>query len=357
MHRPLFLIVLIAASLAAAEPKIVEKPEAHKTLVNPECSHCRDEAKRRLRELRADDRVLSWTRGYSDGGAIPIRFFLRTYRVISDSYGTFVYDPEAGFARAFAPSYQFTFHGWRNGVMVMKHADGTVFSCLSGVGVEGPRKGKRLQPIPSLVSNWGFWLDRYPGAVAFRMYDKYKPVAPLVKEEADSVRSRIKPDPRLKPSEMVLGVWAGETARAYPFSLLTKSGLVKDRIGRTSVVVLYDPISQTASAYRPVASQPRKFKGPTPDKKTGESKLDPGTPLPAGSRELPPRTVTLAISGLKAPARFRDKETNSYWDITGRCVSGKMKGWTLEWVDSVQVKWFAWSAEYPKTEIYRPPPP
>ena len=33
---------------------------------------CRDEAKRRLGELRDDDRVLCWIRGYSDGGAIPL---------------------------------------------------------------------------------------------------------------------------------------------------------------------------------------------------------------------------------------------------------------------------------------------
>ena len=126
-----------------AEPPVVAKPEAFKTLVNPACSHCRDEAKRRAVELKPDDRVLSWTRGYSDGGAIPVRFFLAPYRVISDSYGVFVYDPDAGFSRGFAPSYEFRFHGWRNGVMVMKHKDGTLYSCLSGVAFEGPKKGTR----------------------------------------------------------------------------------------------------------------------------------------------------------------------------------------------------------------------
>jgi hypothetical protein len=29
-----------------------------------------------------------------------------------------------------------------------------------------------------------------------------------------------------------------------------------------------------------------------------------------------------------------------------------LKGWTLEWLDGVQVKWFAWAAEYPKTDIH-----
>ena len=92
-------------------PPVVAKPEAFKTLVNPACSHCKDEAKRRALELKPGDRVLSWTRGYSDGGGIPIRFFLNPYRVISDSYGVFVYDPDAGYSRGFAPSYEFRFHG------------------------------------------------------------------------------------------------------------------------------------------------------------------------------------------------------------------------------------------------------
>ncbi|HZT80617.1 MAG TPA: hypothetical protein VFA26_10355, partial [Gemmataceae bacterium] len=113
MRRLLLLAPLLVAlpAVATEPPKLVVEPDAFPTLINPNCSHCRDEAKRRKGELRADDRVLCWTRGYSDGGAIPLRFFLNKYRVISDSYGVFVCDPDAGFARGFAPSYQFKFHG------------------------------------------------------------------------------------------------------------------------------------------------------------------------------------------------------------------------------------------------------
>ena len=171
MRRPLNAAALLAcAALAAAPaegPKLVEQPGALPTLVNPNCSHCRDEAKRRAGELRGDDRVLCWVRGKYDGGAIPYRFFLNPYRVISDTYGVFVHDADAGFARGFAPSLDFTFLGWRNGVMVMRHKDGTLYSCLSGRAFAGPKKGTRLEPIPTLVSDWGFWLERYPGTVAY----------------------------------------------------------------------------------------------------------------------------------------------------------------------------------------------
>ena len=342
--------ILIALS-RADEPPLVAKPDAFETLVNPTCSHCRDEAKRRANELRPEDRVLCWTRGYSEGGAIPIRFFLNAYRVISDSYGVFVYDPDAGYARGYAPSYEFRFYGWRNGVMVMKHKDGTLYSCLSGVAFAGPNKGKRLKPIPALVSDWGFWLEHYPGAVAYHMFDKYKPVDLPATENAESVKSRGKPDGRLQAETPVLGVWTGQTARAYPIEQLQKAGIIHDTLDGEPIVLLWEPRTRTASAYRPIASQPRKFHGPQPNA-IGVSPPDSGTPLPAGSPVLPARKVTLAAAGKSAAGPFTDSETHSFWDIAGRCVAGELKGWTLEWVDSVQVKWFAWAAEYPGTSIY-----
>ncbi len=45
-------------------------------------------------------------------------------------------------------------------------------------------------------------------------------------------------------------------------------------------------------------------------------------------------------------------QTGSRWDVAGRAVEGELKGYTLAWVDSVQAKWFAWSAEYPHTTVY-----
>lgn len=348
----MLLVAAIGSAFAAGdEPPVIARPDAFETLVNPMCSHCRDEAKRRADELKPADRVLCWTRGYSEGGAIPMRFFLNAYRVISDSYGVFVYDPDAGYARGFAPSYEFRFHGWRNGVMVMKHKDGTLYSCLTGVGLEGPNKGKRLKPIPTLVSDWGFWLEHYPGAVAYHMFDKYKPVDLPASANADSLQSRGKPDGRLKPETPVLGVWSGKTARAYPIEQLSKAGIIRDMVDGEPIVILWEPRTHSASSYRLVASQPRKFSGPRPNS-IGGSPADSGTPLPADAPVLASRKVTLSAAAKSAVGPFTDAQTHSSWDIAGRCVAGELKGWTLEWIDSVQVKWFAWAAEHPETVIF-----
>jgi hypothetical protein len=332
MRHTLFLMLFLAVGAAwATEPAkdltVIAKPQAFKTLYSPDCSHCQTENDRRKHDLRADDRVLCWiqvqTDGYINDGAVPIRFFLNTYRVLSDSWGVFVYDADAGYARGFVPiGGHFNFHGWRNGVMVMKHKDGTLYSCLTGIAFEGPKKGTRLQPTASLVSNWGFWQKRYPQAVAFTMYDKYQPVELPTEVHEDSRKSRGPADKRLPAEAMVLGVWNGKHARAYPLDVLETAGVIHDTInGQPCLVLWYGP-TRTAAAYR----QPFGTSG---------VKGDAGW--------------IFSVDRKVEAAPFVDKRTGLNWDITGRPVEG---GPRLAWLDSVQVKWFAWAAEYPETSIY-----
>lgn len=323
----LLLLLSVAGTAVAVEPvNLIAKPEAFETLVNPECSHCRIEATRRANELRDDDRVLCWIRGYSDGGAIPIRFFLNSYRVISDSYGVFVYDPDAGFARGFSPSYDFTFHGWRNGVLVMKHKDGTLYSSLTGKAFEGPKAGTKLEPIPTLVSDWGDWMKRYPDTVAYHMFDKYQPTELPKKELEASLQTRGPVDPRLPRDEIVLGVASDDKARAYRLDDLGKLGIIHDKVGEHDWVVLWNAATKTAAAYDSIAR-------------------------PVGSAKSP-KSVRLILEAADSQAPFVDKETGSHWDIAGRATDGELKGWTLSWLDGTQVKWFAWAAEYPETSVY-----
>jgi hypothetical protein len=328
-----FVLMLLAIGGALSGqppggPPVLVRPEAFKTLVNPQCSHCVDEAKRRTGELYDGDRVLAWVRGYSDGGAIPFRFFLNPYRVISDTYGVFVYDPDAGFARGFAPSLDFRFHGWRNGVMIMQHKDGTLYSCLTGLAFDGPRKGDRLTPAPTLVTDWGYWLSHYPRGVAYKMFEKYQPVELPTQLNEDSVKSRGPVDKRLPESATVLGVFADNISRAYPLEEIAKAGLVHEEVNGQPRVVLWHGPTQTAAAFRPLATPPKKD-------------------------AAKPRPVTLQQDRQAVAVPFTDKETGSRWDITGRAVNGELKGWTLEWLDGTQVKWFAWAAENPTTSVYR----
>lgn len=324
--RSLSLLLVVAScplTWADTPGRLVLVPGKERTLVNPACSHCKDEARRRKDDLRPDDRVLCWIRGKYDGGAIPFRFFLYAYPVISDTYGVFVLDHDAGFARAFAPSLDFTLHGWRNGVQVIRHKDGTLFSSLTGIAFAGKRKDERLSPVPTLQCDWGPWVSRYPDTVAFHLFPRYAAL-PAPGPGKASLESRGKVDPRLPAEERVFGLSVGRETRAYPFAKLRRSHILRDRLGGEDVILLHQESTRTVAAFAPIASPP--------------------SPGPK------PRVLTLEAEG-KREGWFKDRETGSSWDVTGRCATGMLRGWTLKWLDGVEVKWFAWSAEYPRTSI------
>jgi hypothetical protein len=201
-----------------------------------------------------------------------------------------------------------------------------------------------------VVSDWGFWLDKYPNAVAYHMFDKYQPVEGGAAANADSIKSRGKTDARLKDEDVVLGVWTGSAARAYPVKALEKDGMIADASAGETIFVLWEPRTRSGSAYRPTASPPRKYHAPQPGP-DGISPPDEGE-LVGGGPAPKQRQITLVPAPKTAAGRFMDKETKSTWDVAGRAVDGELKGWTLEWVDSVQSKWFAWAAEHPQTAIY-----
>ncbi len=306
---------------AVRQDKLLPRPQAFTALVNPDCSHCVDEARRRAADLQQDERVLAWIRGNYQGGAIPARFFLVPYRVISDTYGVFVFDPEAGYMRGYEPSLDFTFYGWRNGIMVIRHKDGTLFSALSGRAFDGPRKGENLTPIPTIETTWGYFSQAYPGAVAYHMYDKYQPLDLPAAASADSVSTRLEPDQRLPAETDVFGLAIGERAKAWSLAALQAAGgLVADKVGEQEVIVLWYGPTHTACAFAPETE--------------GES----------------PQRVSLKCDPERPEAPFVD-ETGAHWSIEGRALDGPRKNQSLRWLPGVQCRWFAWAAEYPQTEV------
>ena len=321
----LVLTTLLPTTLVAADPDpiLIEARGKLPTLVNPACSHCKDEAIRRKDDLRPEDRVLCWTRGKYEGGAIPFRFYLHAYPVISDTYGVFVHDANAGFARGFEPSLDFVFHGWRDGVMVIEHKDGTLFSALSGIAFAGKRKGTQLKPVPTITSEWGWWSKRYPETVAYHMFNRYVPVEAPLKQSAAGRKSMGTPDPRMAADERVLGLRVGKETKAYRVADLRKAVVLADQLDDQACVLLYDARTKTTAAYSPVATPPR-----------------PG-----------PKARVLTLLADKEGG-FTDKQTGSTWDIAGRASAGPLQGWTLGWLDGVEVKWYAWAAEFPRTRVH-----
>src|SRR5438874_2183989 len=149
----LLLSLAVHAVSAPDQTNLCAKSGLFHSLTEPPCSYCSTQNRKGL--IQNSDTVIAWIRGAHNGGAIPLRHFLAAPRVINDTYGLFFYDADGGYVSAFTKDKGYEFYGWRNGVMVVKGPDGTLWSALTGRAFDGPQKGKRLQRLPSMLTDWG----------------------------------------------------------------------------------------------------------------------------------------------------------------------------------------------------------
>lgn len=308
-----------------ARPKLVLEPDLFQPLTEPQCSYCATQHRKKL--IADDDLVVAWIRGPHNGGAIPVRHFLAGTRVINDTYGLFFYDPEGGFVAAYKKDYGYKFHGWRNGSMVVQGRDGTLWSALSGVALEGPQQGKRLERIPHLTTHWGHWLMLHPESTAYDLFDGKKYAVTALPTEASeaATKSRGPVDPRLAADSPVLGIEVESARLAVPLDPKVERACRLATVGDKPIAAFWYGPTQSAVAF---------------------------------SREIDGRALTFyadTISPETAP--FKDKETGTRWTLAGRGVDGPLKGKELQWIPSLQCRWFAWSAENPETEVFASPAP
>jgi hypothetical protein len=245
--------------------------------------------------------------------------------VINDTYGLFFYDADGAYVSAFKKDYGYEFHGWRRGVMVVKGKDGTLWSALSGRAIEGSQAGRRLERLPSFTTDWGYWLMLHPESTAYDLFDgKRYPIAELPTEMSAEARQTMgKVNSRLPANNLVLGVELGEQGKAFPLDDKVERACWPDTLAGQEIAVFWYGPTRSAIAF---------------------------------SRKLDDKTLTLyadAISPETAP--FKDKETGTRWTLAGRAVDGPLRGKELKWLPAVQCRWYAWSAEYPQTEVYTPP--
>src|SRR5262249_1286997 len=125
-------------------------------------------------------------------------------------------------------------------------------------------------------------------------------------------------DKRLPPSVFVFGFTLRGSASACRMDSFGTHPLAKQmNLSSSRVVVFFDPEGRAASAYAAETN------GRRLDFKTDKGK-------------------------------FVDVQTKSTWSMGGVATDGPLKGDPLKPVDSARARWFAWSAAYPKTRLFKP---
>jgi len=196
--------------------------------------------------------------------------------------------------------------------------------------ISGPLQGTHLQLYPFLLTSWREWRRLHPDTLvlkpkpgyADRVAEKNKQIREGLSGEGAAPDDVTYRDDRLKPKTMILGVDVDGTSKAFPLETLRKARVVNDTISGTPVLVVHQPSSDTTTAFVARA--------------TG-------------------RAVTFAAVNAEA-SELTDKETGSRWNAYGECVSGALKGATLDALILEPEYWFAWSEFHRDTAIYTPQP-
>jgi hypothetical protein len=209
---------------------------------------------------------------------------------------------------------------------------------ITAEAVVGERTGTKLDVLPSQILSWdelqslhpdarvlsrdtGF--DREYGSNPYGGYDSDPDSEPFLLEG--------EPDRSLPPKERVAAVTGTEPAVVYPFARLRREAPVNDELDGEPIVVFFDP---------DVASP-----------------LD--SPLVSAGRDVGAAAVfsrfadgrDLEFEPGPEAGTFRDRETDSTWDMTGRATTGRLEGSRLEQVPHDDQFWFALAAFFEDAEI------
>lgn len=131
----------------------------------------------------------------------------------------------------------------------------SLWSQISGEAISGSQKGARFDLIPVTHTSWSAWKKRYPETQVLSEETGYRrdynrdPYAGYETQEGlyfpvDRV------DPRFHPKARVEGLLLNDEAKAYPLSELSKSsGVIKDNVGGTSIVVHFNEQAQSVEIF------------------------------------------------------------------------------------------------------------
>ena len=211
-----------------------------------------------------------------------------------------------------------------------------------GEAIVGSYTGTFLEVIPSLIISVEEFFERYPRGRILSNRNSDPLLAghygnnPYVGYDAldSNPYARYFPtsevDDRLPAMERVIDIEVKGAHKIYPLSIVSKEGVINDRFREQPVVIFHS--DQTVSILD--AGQ------------VSESRA-------IGSvTAFDPRIDGKLLTFSKRAGSFRDEQTGSSWDITGRCIRGTLKGKQLQILPHSNHFAFAWLGFFPDSEIY-----
>jgi len=135
----------------------------------------------------------------------------------------------------------------------------------------------------------------------------------------------------LPAMERVIGLSVKGKYKAYPFPAIRKKIVINDNFNSQNIVIFYEP--GTISIL-------------------DKSKLNESKNIGSATVFIP------KINGKKLTFKklnngFADIQTNSVWNISGKCISGKLKSSQLKTKIHGNHFAFSWFSFHPATEVFK----
>lgn len=213
---------------------------------------------------------------------------------------------------------------------------------LEGKAIVGNLAGAELSVIPSLVISVEEFFKRYPdgkilskvtgieGSEEYYGKNFYKNYDDPDGKPYDRFFSPDQIDPRLPAMERIVDIRSSGEFKVYTFSSVAEKGVLNDEFNGKHVVLFYQP--GTVSVL---------------DEKEIKDSKDIGMVTVFNSV-----VDGQILKFKKIDDKFIDEQTNSVWDITGKCIEGNLKGKELLIEPHGNHFAFAWLAFHPDTKIY-----
>jgi len=212
---------------------------------------------------------------------------------------------------------------------------------IMGEAVVGKLTNTQLKIIPSKVISVKEFFENYPNGKILsnktgfvqaekkygkNMYVKYDSLGKNPKRFFQD-----KVDERLPAMERIVGLSVNGEYKAYPFLVIKKMGVINDKFNSQNLVIFYN--SGAVSIL---------------DKKELNESKNIGS-----ATVFIPRINGQILTFKKTGKGFTDVQTNSIWNISGKCTSGKMKGKHLKAKNYGTHFAFSWFSFFPATKVYK----
>ena len=221
-----------------------------------------------------------------------------------------------------------TFHlaGINNQNFLMRDDEtGTFWQQISGMAVSGPLAGRHLELVHCDELSFAAWRTENPNGTVLKPEAQFS--ASYEKKDWEKSIGKLPSvvdtrDTGIAPRQIMLGIAAFGTSRAYPLERVLESKLVLDRLNGEPVLLVVGTDGVSVRAFH------------------GR----------AGQEQAPDFYRKTEAAGA---ALFIDSRNGSNWDFRGCAIDGALQGRCLEPLDVIKDYWFDWRLYHPQTTVFK----